>query len=62
MISPDEEILSTKKEIELTIDSINEACMEFQNRLYKDTAFDADTDAALLKTMLAKEGLIDEMK
>ena len=23
---------------------------------------DADTDAALLKTMLAKEGLIDEMK
>jgi len=36
--------------------------MEFQNRLYKDTAFDADTDAALLKTMLAKEGLIDEMK
>ena len=62
VISPDEEILSTKKEIELTIDSINEACMEFQNRLYKDTAFDADTDAALLKTMLAKEGLIDEMK
>ena len=46
----------------MTIDSINEACMEFQNRLYKDTAFDADTDAALLKTMLAKEGLIDEMK
>ena len=58
VISPDSDILNTKKEIELTIDSINEACGEFQNRLFKDTAFDADTDAALLKVMLAKEGLI----
>lgn len=58
VISPDSDILNTKKEIELTIDSINEACGEFQNRLFKGTAFDADTDAALLKVMLAKEGLI----
>lgn len=62
VISPGDDIINTKREIELTIDSINEACMEFQNRLFKDTVFDADTDAALLKTMLAKEGLIDEMK
>ena len=40
------------------IEKLNEACGEFQNRLFKDTAFDADTDAALLKVMLAKEGLI----
>ena len=58
VLSPDSDILNTKNEIELTIDSINEACGEFQNRLFKDTAFDADTDAALLKVMLAKEGLI----
>lgn len=58
VISPDGDILNTKKEIELTIDSINEACTEFQNRLYKDSVMDADTDAALLKVMLAKEGLI----
>ena len=58
VISPDSDILNTKKEIELTIDSINEACEEFQNRLFKNSAFDADTDAALLKVMLAKDGLI----
>ena len=58
VISPDSDILNTKKEIELTIDSINEACEEFQNRLFKNSAFDADTDAVLLKVMLAKDGLI----
>lgn len=58
IISPDNEVLETKKEIELTMDSINRAFAEFQNRLFKNSAFDASADAALLKVMLAKEGLV----
>ena len=61
IISPDSEVKNTKKEIELTLDSINKAFAEFQNRLFKSMAFDAGTDAALLKVMLAKDGLVGTM-
>lgn len=62
IISPDNEVKNTKKEIELTLDSINKAFSEFQNRLFKSQAFDASADAALLKVMLTKEGLVGGME
>lgn len=62
IISPDNEVKNTKKEIELTLDSINKAFAEFQNRLFKSQAFDASADAALLKVMLTKEGLVGGME
>ena len=36
------------------------AFAELLNKLFRDRAFDATTDAQVLKTMLAKEGLTRE--
>lgn len=54
---PGPDILAAKKEIENTIDTINEAFSELLNKLFHDTVFDVTTDAQVLKTMLAQEGL-----
>lgn len=51
------DILEAKAEIEKTLDTINDAFAELLNRLYRDTAFDVTTDAQVLQTMLAQEGL-----
>lgn len=58
--SPGEEILKAKAEIENTLDTINQAFRELLNTLFQDAVFDATTDAQVLKTMLAKEGLTRE--
>ena len=50
-------IVEAKAEIEETMDTINDAFAELLNRLYRDTAFDVTTDAQVLQTMLAQEGL-----
>lgn len=55
--TPNNDIASAKAEIEKTIDIINEAFAELLNKLFQDSAFDAATDAQVLQTMLAKEGL-----
>ena len=55
--APGEDILEAKSEIEKTLDTINQAFAELLNRLFRDSAFDATTDAQVLQTMLAKEGL-----
>ena len=60
--SPGEEILKAKSEIENTLDTINQAFRELLNTLFQDAVFDATTDAQVLKTMLAKEGLTREME
>lgn len=57
---PGEDILSAKAEIEKTLDTINMAFAELLNKLFRDRAFDAATDAQVLKTMLAREGLTKE--
>ena len=49
-----ENILSSKKEIEDTLDTLNEAFAKFQ-----DTAWDVSSDISVLKTMLAQEGLTE---
>lgn len=55
--APNQDIQSAKTEIEKTIDIINEAFTELLNKLFQKSAFDAATDAQVLQTMLAKEGL-----
>lgn len=60
--TPNTDITSAKTEIEKTIDIINEAFTELLNKLFQDSAFDAATDAQVLQTMLAKEGLTKNKK
>lgn len=59
--SPGPDIIKAKTEIENTLDTINQAFRELLNNLFQDSVFDVTTDAQVLKTMLAKEGLTKEM-
>ena len=59
--TPGEEIIKAKLEIENTLDTINQAFTELLNNLFQDAVFDATTDAQVLKTMLAREGLTKNM-
>lgn len=58
---PGDDILAAKAEIENTLDTINQAFSELLNNLFQDAVLDATTDAQVLKTMLAREGLMSEM-
>lgn len=58
--NPGEDIISAKEEIEKTLDTINEAFVELLNSLFQDKVFDITTDAQVLQTMLANEGLTKE--
>lgn len=60
--APGDEITAAKAEIENTLDTINHAFTELLNNLFQDSVFDATTDAQVLKTMLAREGLMNEME
>jgi len=55
-----ENVTDAKREIENTIDTINDAFGELLNKLFADAAIDVTTDAQVLKTMLAREGLTKE--
>lgn len=55
--TPGEEIVAAKAEIERTLDIINQAFAELLSNLFQDAVFDATTDAQVLQTMLAREGL-----
>lgn len=59
--APGKEITAAKAEIENTLDTINQAFTELLNNLFQDAVLDATTDAQVLKTMLAREGLMNEM-
>jgi len=50
-------ISDTKKEIEETLDTLNQAFENLLDSCYKDTAWDVSTDISVLNTMLANEGL-----
>lgn len=52
-----ENIQSTKKEIEESLDTINAAFEKLLDSLFQDTAWDVSSDISVLKTMLAQEGL-----
>jgi len=55
--SQGQEIVEAKAEIEKTLDTINGAFEELLNRMFRATVYDVTTDAQVLQTMLAKEGL-----
>ena len=57
---PGENITEAKEEIEEALDTINSAFEKFLDDLYEDAALDIITDASVLKTMLAKEGMTEE--
>ena len=59
--APGEDIIKAKAEIENTLDTINQAFAELLNNLFQDAVLDATTDAQVLKTMLAREGLTRQM-
>lgn len=54
-----ENILNSKREIENTLDTLNVAFEKLLDGLFQDTAWDVSSDAAVLKTMLAQEGLTE---
>lgn len=54
-------IITAKQEIEKTIDTINQAFEKLLDDLFMDAAFDVTTDAQVLKTLLAQEGLAEDV-
>lgn len=52
-----ESILKTKKEIEDTLDTINQAFENLLNSFFEEKALDISSDISVLHTMLAQEGL-----
>lgn len=55
-----ENILSSKKEIEDTLDTLNVAFEKLLDDLFQETAWDVSSDITVLKMMLAQEGLTEE--
>lgn len=56
---PGENIRNAKTEIEQTMDTINSAFEKLLDDIYQDTAFDILTDASVLQSMMAREGLTE---
>lgn len=54
---PGENVRQAKGEILKTLDTINEAFERLQDDLYQDAALDVMTDASVLQTMLARDGM-----
>ena len=52
-----ETIMSSKKEIEATLDTLNNAFEKLLDSVFKDTALDVSSDISVLQTLLAQEGL-----
>lgn len=55
-----ENIITAKKEIEKTIDTLNTAFEKLLDDLFQDTAWDLSSDITVLQTMLAQEGLTED--
>ncbi|MCI8950977.1 MAG: hypothetical protein HFG49_13230 [Lachnospiraceae bacterium] len=56
---PGENVKNAKEEIRQTMDTINGAFEKLLDDLYQDVAFDVLTDASVLQSMLAREGLTE---
>lgn len=50
-------VANTKKEIEATLDTINEAFINLFDSLFEETAWDISADISTMKVMLQQEGL-----
>ena len=55
-----ENIKSSKKEIEDTLDTLNQAFEKLLDFVFQDTAWDVSSDISVLHTLLAQEGLTDD--
>ena len=55
-----ENIKSSKKEIEDTLDTLNQAFEKLLGSVFQDTAWDVSSDISVLHTLLAQEGLTDD--
>ncbi len=55
-----ENILSSKREIEGTLDTLNLAFEKLLDDMFQETAWDVSSDISVLRTMLAQEGLAGE--
>lgn len=55
-----ENIRSSKKEIEDTIDTLNVAFEKILDSIFQDTAWDVSSDISVLHTVLAQEGLAED--
>lgn len=55
-----ENILSSKREIEESLDTLNMAFEKLLDRLFQEQAWDVSSDISVLKTMLAQDGLTKE--
>ena len=55
-----ENIKSSKKEIEDTLETLNQAFEKLLDSVFQDTAWDVSSDISVLHTLLAQEGLTDD--
>ena len=55
-----ENIISSKQEIEKTLDTLNAAFEKLLDDLFQDTAWDLSSDISVLNTLLAQEGLTED--
>ena len=55
-----ENIISSKQEIEKTLDTLNVAFEKLLDSMFQDTAWDVSSDISVLHTMLAQEGLTED--
>ena len=55
-----ENIQSSKKEIEDTLDTLNQAFEKLLDSVFQDTVWDVSSDISVLHTLLAQEGLTDD--
>ena len=55
-----ENIRSSKREIEATLDTLNVAFERLLDSMFQETAWDVSSDISVLQTMLAQEGLVDD--
>lgn len=53
------QMLETQKNVETTIDTVNDAFESLLDQLFRDTAWDISSDISVLNSMLTQEGLKD---
>ncbi|MDD7327119.1 MAG: 5-bromo-4-chloroindolyl phosphate hydrolysis family protein [Lachnospiraceae bacterium] len=55
-----ENIASSKKEIENSLDVINQACTRIFDEMFEDENWDITSDINVMKTMMKQDGLVDD--
>lgn len=55
-----ENIASAKKEIEDSLDVINQACTKIFDEMFEDDNWDITSDINVMKTMMKQDGLVDD--